>query len=88
MKKDSFKDKTTDQLKANLKAIKAITGILMGVLALLITVSLYGLLTKEDNSTFFPLLAVGFSCCAILPMQFQSMNKIKQELKLRGEVDQ
>ena len=76
-------EKTNENLESELKIIKAITGALIGVLIVLFTVNIYGLLTKENNSTFIALIAVGISCSAILPIQFINMKKIKTELESR-----
>jgi len=84
MKNDHFKDKTTKQLKSNLAVIKAITGSLIFILIILLSVTLYGMATKEDNGTFVALFIVGISCGATLPLQFMLMKKIKFELKSRG----
>ncbi len=83
MKKDDLKSKSYENLETELKTIKTITGALIGVLIVLFAVTIYGLITKEDNTTFIALMAVAISCSAILPVQFSSMKKIKTELKLR-----
>lgn len=80
-----MKNKPTEKLEGELKAIKIITGALIGVLTLLLIISIYGLMTKERNSTFIPLIAVAISCSAILPLQFINMKKIKTELNSRNE---
>ncbi|WP_158974996.1 hypothetical protein [Cellulophaga sp. L1A9] len=78
-----MKNKTTEQLKSNLNTIKGITITLIFAITLLIGVTVYGLLTKEDKSTFISLLTVGISCCAILLLHYINMKKIKSELNLR-----
>jgi hypothetical protein len=83
MKKDDLKSKTSEKLESELQVIKVITGALIGVLSVLFAVTIYGLLTKEDNATFIALIVVAISCSAILPLQFNSMKKIKTELELR-----
>jgi hypothetical protein len=75
--------KTTAKLESELKAIKIITGALIGVVILLLIISIYGLLAKENKSTFIALISVGISCIAILPLQFIIMKKIKTELNTR-----
>ncbi|MBK6947374.1 MAG: hypothetical protein IPH16_04180 [Haliscomenobacter sp.] len=77
MKKEDLKNKTTERLKSELKAIKIITGALIGVLTLLFIISIYGLIVKENNSTFIALIAVAISLSAILPIQFVNMKNIK-----------
>ncbi|MEM7486183.1 MAG: hypothetical protein AAF348_13330 [Bacteroidota bacterium] len=83
MKEEDIKNKSTETLKTQLKQLKTITGMLTGILIVLVAVSIYGLLTKENNTTFIALIAVAISCSAILPIQFGSMKKIKMELGLR-----
>jgi FtsH-binding integral membrane protein len=80
-----MKNKSTEQLESNLNSIKGITIVLIFTITLLIGITVYGLLTKEDKSTFIALLTVGISCCAILPLQFINMKKIKSELNSRKE---
>ncbi|TPN86900.1 hypothetical protein [Aquimarina algicola] len=85
MKSIDLKNKTTEKLESELKRLKTIIGALIGVLILLFAVTIYGLLTKENKSTFIALIAVAISCSAILPMQFNNMKKIKTELNIRKE---
>lgn len=85
MKKLDFKNKTTEKLEGELKAIKIIASMLFGVLALLLITSIYGLITQENKSTFIALLVVAISLSAILPLQFINMKKIKDELELRKD---
>ncbi|MFK7953505.1 MAG: hypothetical protein AB8B73_11710 [Ekhidna sp.] len=83
MVKDDLKSKTVEQLMNQLKATKIIAGALIGVLSLLFSVTIYGLIAKDDNAVFIALMVVAFSCSATLPLQFGTMKKIKDELKLR-----
>ncbi len=83
MKNNNMDNKTTEKLESQLKVIKIITGTLIGVLTLLLTISIYGLVSKENNSTFIALIAVAISCSGILPLQFINMKKIKAELNTR-----
>ena len=83
MEKNSFKDKTTAQLASNLNLIKGITIVLIFVIVLLLSITIYGMATKEDNGTFVALFVVGISCSATLPLQFTNMKKIKAELASR-----
>lgn len=83
MAKNTFENKTTEQLKANLGMLKGITIVLAVVVGLLITVNIYGILTKEDSSTFIALFAVAISCGGMIPLQMISMKKIKAEIASR-----
>ena len=83
MAKNTFENKTTEQLKASLGMLKGITIVLAVVVGLLIAVNIYGLLTKEDNSTFIALFAVVISCGGMIPLQMINMKKIKAEIAAR-----
>jgi hypothetical protein len=76
-------NKSTKELEGSLKGLKIISTALIIVIGLLLSITIYGMLFKDNNSTFVSLFAVGVSCAAILPLQFSSMNKIKKELKSR-----
>ena len=84
MKGDNFKDKTTAQLKASLRAIKMITIALISTITLLLSITIYGMATKEDIGTSVALFVVGISCGGILPLQFMLMKRIKSELASRA----
>ncbi len=79
-----MKDKTTETLESELKVIKTIVGVLIVVLTLLLVISIYGLVAKENNATFIALIAVAISCSATLPIQFINMKKIRTELNRRN----
>ena len=83
MAKNTFENKPTEQLKASLGMLKGITIVLAEVVGLLIAVNIYGLLTKEDNSTFIALFAVAISCGGMIPLQMINMKKIKAEIAAR-----
>ncbi|ARV15613.1 hypothetical protein BTO07_10895 [Polaribacter sp. SA4-12] len=83
MKENNFKNKTTVQLLSYLMMIKTITGALIFIIILLLSVTIYGMATREGNGTSVALFVVGISCSATLPLQFMNMSKIKAELKLR-----
>ncbi|BAO77264.1 hypothetical protein [Winogradskyella sp. PG-2] len=78
-----LKDKTTEKLNGELKGLKIINGALIGVLSLLFIVCVYGLITKEDSSTFMALIVVPLALSAIIPLNYGNMKKIKKELELR-----
>ncbi|MFP4845979.1 redox-active disulfide protein 2 [Winogradskyella sp. PE311] len=80
-----LKDKSTEKLKGELKGLKMITGVLIGVLGLLFIVCVYGLITKEDNSTFTALIVVPLALSAIIPLNYGNMKKIKKELESRNQ---
>ena len=80
----NFKNKTTKELADTLKMLKIIAISLLVIITLLLSITVYGMLTKEDNGTFIALFVVGISCAGILPLQFASMKKVKDELKSRS----
>ena len=83
MQKEDLKNNTTERLKSELKAIKIITGALIGVLTLLFIISIYGLIAKENNSIFSALIVVAISLCAMLPLLFVTIKNIKNKLNAR-----
>lgn len=79
-----LKEKTTEKLEGELKAMKIITGALIGVLGLLFILCVYGLFFTEDKSgTFGALIVVPIALSAILPINLGNMKKIKAELESR-----
>ena len=82
-----LKSKNTEELKSYLLVTKIITYTLIGVLGLLLGISIYGLLTKEDNGTFIASIVVAISLGAFIPLNYITMKKIKRELKLRESND-
>ncbi|MDW3194531.1 MAG: hypothetical protein R8G66_19290 [Cytophagales bacterium] len=83
MKIEGFEGKSTEKLKGELKSLQIVAWALAIVLFFLFSITIYGLIAKEDKSTFIALLFVAFSCGGIMPFQMIMMNKIKKELKLR-----
>jgi hypothetical protein len=79
----NFENKSTKELEDTLKMLKVIFYALSTIIILLLTITIYGMATKDDNGTFIALFVVGISCAGILPMQFSSMKKVKNELKNR-----
>ena len=78
-----FSGKSTKELKETLNVLKIVAYSLATFIFLLLSIVTYGLLFKENNKTFLALLVVGLSCSAILPLQFSSLKKIKDEIKNR-----
>lgn len=87
MKNKDLKYKTTEQLQSNLRVKKAISIALVIVLSLFTAITIYGLIAKEDTSTFIALFAVACTSWSFLPIPFTSMKKIKTELKLREDTN-
>lgn len=80
---NTLESKSTKELEGSLKGLKIISTTLIVVISLLLSITIYGLIFKDNQSTFLPLLVVGLSCGGILPLQFSSIKKIKKELKSR-----
>jgi len=87
MKNNDLNSKTIDQLLAKLRVNKVVSITLVVVLTLLTTSTIYGLITKEDTSTFIALFAVVCTCWSFVPFLYFSMKKIKTELKMRNFTD-
>jgi len=85
MKYTELDKQTTEKLESELKKIKSITIVLIGILILLLLLIIFGLLFKDKNSTFIPLIAVLVSCSLSVPFQFINMKKIKTELHARNQ---
>lgn len=86
MDKNLLDIKSTKKLKTTLKAMKYISTALIVIIFLLLSITIYGLIFKENQATFLGLFVVGISCGAILPLQFSTMKKIKNELKNRKQL--
>jgi hypothetical protein len=80
---NSFQNKSTKELESNLNLIKGITIALSIVIVFLLSITIYGMATNEENGTFVALFVVAISCSATLPLQFMNMKKIKTELQSR-----
>ena len=83
----NLKNKTTEKLNSDLITLKVITGILIGALIALFSVSLYGFLKTENNGTFIALMVVAISLSAIIPLNYVNIKKIKKELELRESAE-
>ncbi|MGJ8732768.1 hypothetical protein [Cellulophaga fucicola] len=84
MKTQDLKDKSTDKLTGELNMTKAITIALSVVVFLLFAICIYGLILKDNNGVFIPLMVVAFSTGSMIPINIISMKKIKEELKTRN----
>ena len=80
---NDFTNTKKSTLISSIKGLKIISYTLMIVVGLLLSLSIYGLLFKENNSTFIALIVVGASCGSIIPIQLISIKKMKTELKRR-----
>ncbi len=86
MKNNNWKNKTTVQLQSKLTINKTTAIALVIVLTILTAISIYGLIAKDNVSTFIALFAVVCTGWGILPLPFYLMKEIKTELKLRENI--
>ena len=83
MKDEELKGKSVSELESEIKKLKAISGAVLGISLVLAAITIYGMITKEDNSTDMALLVVAIACSASIPVQLSSIKKIKAELASR-----
>jgi hypothetical protein len=83
MKDNNFKSKTIEELTYTFALFKMVTGALIFAILILLSVTIYGMMMKDDIGVFVTFFVIGISCSATLPFQFINMRKIKTELKLR-----
>jgi hypothetical protein len=83
MNNDNLDNISTEQLQTNLRMNKAISISLIIVLSLFMAFTIYGLIAKEDTSTFIALFAIACTSWSFLPLQFEVVKKIKTELNSR-----
>ncbi|HTO16326.1 MAG TPA: hypothetical protein VLZ83_11175 [Edaphocola sp.] len=76
MKKSDLKNQTTEQLNKNINMLKGISGLLIIMTIIVLTISIYGLTIGDNNMIFIALIALGTSCSVILIVQFILMNNI------------
>jgi hypothetical protein len=86
MNNTSLKNKTIKQLQSKLNFNKTIAIALIIVIAFLTAISLYGLIAKDNVTTFISLLAVACTSWSFIPLSFNLIKEIKTELKLRAQV--
>lgn len=81
---NKFKAASTSKLTNQLKAIRAITLALIFVLLALVLLCVYGLIYKDNNSTFWALLGVALALSPIIVINRARIQKIKTDLKTRN----
>ena len=80
-----LEEKSTEQLKKDLKTTETTNGILIGMLLVLVVAVIGGLLFIENNKTFIALLPVPIALGAIVPMNLSNIKKLKAEIDSRKE---
>ncbi|KAB1069097.1 hypothetical protein F6U93_04910 [Tamlana haliotis] len=76
-------EKTTERLAEELRALKVVNSVLIGLLSILFMVTVYGLLKKNDTGVFSALIVVPIASSLIVLSSFGKMKKIKAELESR-----
>lgn len=78
-----MENKTIEELNKRIKLLKVVAKAMTAALILLLAVTIYGLLTKENKTVFITLLPIVFGLSTILLLQYSSVKKIKEEIKQR-----
>ena len=78
-----LKSKTINKLKSELQLYKVLNYMLMTIIVLVITVCVYGIIVKEENSTFVILITSVLCTGGVIPLNYSNIKKIKKELELR-----
>ncbi|KAB1154606.1 hypothetical protein F7018_13845 [Tenacibaculum aiptasiae] len=78
-----MENKTIEELNKRIKLLKVVAKAMAVALILLLAVTIYGLLTKENKTVFITLLPIVFGLSTILLLQYSSVKKIKEEIKQR-----
>ncbi|WP_272150320.1 hypothetical protein [Tenacibaculum aiptasiae] len=78
-----MENKTIEELNKRIKLLKVVAKAMTVALILLLAVTIYGLLTKENKTVFITLLPIVFGLSTILLLQYSSVKKIKEEIKQR-----
>ena len=81
-KKIDYSKWTKEKLQKQLKSLKFATGLLAGLLIVLLVVTLY--LSVKDNE-IKPLLITPIALSVIIPINFKRMKEMKQEIASRGQ---
>jgi hypothetical protein len=76
MKKKNYSEMTVEELQKQLKITKLVTGMLAGMLMVLVGLNIY-LWTQQKS---MPTMAVAFALSPILFLNWGVINKIKKEL--------
>ncbi|NJO04003.1 MAG: redox-active disulfide protein 2 [Bacteroidia bacterium] len=80
MKKTEIKDIPTDVLKKKEKLLRLATGILIGMLIVLVAAAIF---ISVNNQSFSPMLVVALALFPISLMNIQRIKKIKEEIRRR-----
>jgi hypothetical protein len=84
MNTHNLDNKSTEQLQTKLRINEAINITLIIVLSLFMAFTIYGLIAKEDTSTFIALFAIACTSWSFLPLQIEAVREIKTELNSRN----
>jgi multisubunit Na+/H+ antiporter MnhG subunit len=78
-----LKDKTTEKLNSELNTLKLASGVLIGILLVILGVVVYLLLSKGNNGTLLSIIVIPIALSPIIAMSLVKMKKIKTELESR-----
>lgn len=78
-----MKNKSIEELNRQIKVLKLVSKAMLIALVLLLGVTVYGLLTKENKTVFITLMPIVFGLLTILFLQYASIKKIREEIKSR-----
>ena len=81
-KKIDYSKWTTEKLEKQLKALKFATGLLAGLLIVLLGVTIY---SSFRDSEFNPLLVTPIALSVIIPFNYKIMKEIRQEIESRSQ---
>jgi amino acid permease len=81
--RNNFKNKKIGELTFLFSLIKMITAVLIFIIVILFSITMFRMGTENDFETSLPFFIIVIGCSATLPIQFMNMKNIKTELKLR-----
>lgn len=78
--KIKLSEQSNEELLKNKKALSTVTGVLVGMLIVLLIITIYSSITK---GVFSPLIAVPFALSPMVIMNYQKIKEIRKELRSR-----
>ena len=79
---NSFKNKKIGELTFLFSLIKRVTIALIFIIVILLSITIYKMVTESNFETSLPSFIIVLCCSATLPIQFMNIKHIKTELKL------
>ncbi|MFN3847979.1 MAG: redox-active disulfide protein 2 [Spirosomataceae bacterium] len=84
MKENSFEKMTTEELKKGIKTNNLVSGLLGGMLLVLICLNIFNIINGNSG---FTSLTIPVALLPILLLPINNLNKMKSELKKREAID-